>query len=227
MGGFDGAIFDLDGTLLDSMWVWSKVDETFLSRRGLPVELDYLKAISCKSFREAAAYTVKRFGLAETADALMAEWETLAWEAYSKSVPLKPGAREYLRLLRARGVRLGIATSCIPRLAAAALSHNGIGKWFDTVVYTSEVNRGKEFPDVYLLAAKRLGLPPGRCVVFEDLAAPLAGAKAGGFQTCGVDDAHAAQDKAGIRETADRFIKDFTELLEPCGQGVCKAGGPK
>ena len=94
MKPFVGAIFDLDGTLLDSMDVWNEIDRIFLSRRGISVPEDYLQVVAPMGFRRAAEYTVERFGLPESVDALIEEWDALAIEAYQTRVRLKPGARE-------------------------------------------------------------------------------------------------------------------------------------
>ena len=111
MTGFSGAIFDLDGTLLDSMGVWEEIDAAFLNRRGFEVPADYLQAVAPLGFRAAADYTIRRFGLRESAEALIEEWDTLAVEAYQVRVPLKSGARQYLLSLKERGVRLAVATA--------------------------------------------------------------------------------------------------------------------
>ena len=97
---------DLDGTLLDSLWVWSEVDEVFLSRRGLPILPDYAQSIAHLGFADAARYTIDRFGLDETPEQLMQEWYDLARAAYRDRVPLKPHAEEFLRKLCAQGVHI-------------------------------------------------------------------------------------------------------------------------
>ena len=106
-----GMIFDLDGTLLDSMYVWNEVDEIFLRRRGYDVPADYAQSIAHLSFSDAARYTIARFGLHETVDTIMAEWHALAVRAYRDDVPLKPGACAFLERQRQKGVRLAAATS--------------------------------------------------------------------------------------------------------------------
>jgi len=109
--GLKGAIFDLDGTLLDSMWVWAAVDRTFLGARGFAVPEDYVEAISHLGLTAAAEYTIARFGLRETVADISAEWNDLARTAYEEQVALKPHAKEYLLRLKARGMRLAAATA--------------------------------------------------------------------------------------------------------------------
>ncbi len=208
-----GAIFDLDGTLLDSMWVWEYVDEEFLNRRGLPKEPDYLEKLGPMGFHRAAIYTKERFGLSESVEQIWEEWGCLAKSAYDNEVVLKPGAAEYLRRLKERGVRIGAATSNHEELFIGALKRCGVYDCFDAFTMTSEVSRGKEFPDVYLLCAERIGAKPSESAVFEDIAAGLRGAKSGGFYTVAVREPLSAPQEAEIRKLADQYINDFYDLL--------------
>ena len=208
-----GAIFDLDGTLLDSMGVWTQLDIDFLGKRGIPVPEDYLAAVTPMGFSQAAQYTIERFALNETPEALIAEWNAMAIEAYRTSVFLKPGAAEYLQALKGHGVKLAVATASHAELYVPALEHNGVLALFDAFTTLSEVSRGKGFPDIYLKAAQKLGLSPAECVVFEDIYAGILGAKAGGFCTAGVYDASSESEQNAIRQAADFYLKDFTGAL--------------
>lgn len=207
------AIFDLDGTLLDSMGVWDWVDRVFFERRGQTLPPDYGEAVAGLNFYGTACYTIERFGLDETPEQLMAEWQELAEEAYRERIPLKPFAKEYLQKLRREGVRLALATASDECFYRPALARHGVLDWFDAVALVNEVSRGKEFPDVYELAAKRLSVTPSDCVVFEDLPLAVRGAKAGGFYTVGVADESAKAKRAEMEAVSDRFVDGFDELL--------------
>jgi HAD superfamily hydrolase (TIGR01509 family) len=208
-----GAIFDLDGTLLDSMGVWREIDVEFLARRGFVVPDDYIRAITAMHYQAAAEYTIQRFGLRERPEDVVAEWNHMAEEIYARHVFLKPFAREYLELLKSRGTRIAAATASAEGLYLPALKNNGAQGYFDAFTTVTEVSRGKGFPDIYLLAARKLGLAPEDCVVYEDILAGVRGAKAGGFFACGVYDRHSAYEWEEIRRLADRSITGWQELL--------------
>ena len=208
-----GAIFDLDGTLLDSMGVWSQVDIDFLKKRNLAVPEDYMQKIATMSFPEAARYTIERFGFSETPEMLVEEWRGMAREAYALHVGLKPGVKEYLEKLKSQGIPIAAATSGDTELFVPCLKHNNIYEYFDAIVTVSEVKRGKGFPDIYERAAELIGVAPEECMVFEDLSAGVKGALDGGFQATGILDDCSKNEWESIRKTATRTIRDFRELL--------------
>ena len=198
-----GAIFDLDGTLLDSMWIWADIDKRFLSKRGIAVPPDYMGKVGAMSYRQAAEYTIARFGLPETPEDLMNEWSEMAVGAYATELKLKPKTVKILTELKSRGIRLAVCTSATPDMCLPALKNNGVAEMFDAVVTTWEIGKGKEFPDVYLAAAARLGLPPAECAVFEDTLRAVKTAKSAGFYTVGVRDEFSAADEREIKNIAD------------------------
>ncbi len=210
----DGAIFDLDGTLLDSMWVWDRVDEEFLGARGFAVPTDYAKAISAMGFVETAEYTINRFSLKESVESVIQEWNKMAERTYHDEVATKPFAGELLREMKDRGMKLGVATSSYGTLFYPCLKRNGIHQFFDAFTETSEVPRGKGFPDVYIKAAEKLGCQPAQCVVFEDIPEGIAAARAGGFFTVAVYDDRSKEEWEEICRRADFSIRSFGEFLE-------------
>ena len=201
-----GAIFDLDGTLLDSLWIWEDIDRRFLAKRGIAVPPDYMKAVSAMEYRQASEYTIARFGLNETPQSLMDEWTEMAVSAYARELKIKPRVEKYLNDLHRDGIKLAVATSATPDMCLPALENNGIAGLFDAVVSTFEIGKGKTCPDVYLVAAARIGLTPDKCAVYEDNLNALKTAKNAGFFTVGVYDKYSAGDEAELRATADIFI---------------------
>ena len=208
-----GAIFDLDGTLLDSLSVWEQIDIRFLEKRGIAATRDYTQAVTPMGFVKAAAYTVERYNLPESPQEVIREWNHMAREAYACEIKLKPNAREYLLCLQAKGIKLGVATALHPESIEATLKYNGIHHMFDSFTTLHEVSRGKGFPDIYLLAAQKLGLEPQECVVYEDILTAVKGAKAGGFTVCGVYDSYADHEWDEIKILSDMAIRNFAELM--------------
>src|SRR5699024_9516537 len=173
-------IFDMDGTLMDSMWMWQDIDIEYLGRFKIPLPEDLGVAIEGMGFTETAAYFKDTFGLPMGVEEIKADWNRMAYEKYDRQVPLKPGARELLAELKGRGIRLGIATSNHIDLVRAALKNNGVGELFDCIRTSCDVARGKPAPDVYLSVAERLQTKPEQCLVFEDVPmGVLAGLNAG------------------------------------------------
>jgi len=210
---FAAAIFDLDGTLLDSMWVWHAVDRAFFAARGLAVPEDYIKSIQALTFRETARYTVERLGLSESPEALMAEWNAMSFREYRDHVKLKPGAGEVLRVLRAREVLLGIATNLSAHVARIVLEQNGVLELFGALTTTEEVPRGKGYPDIWLLAARKLGVSPLQCIAFDDVADSLLGIRAAGMAACAVREPGMHQDWDEMARLADFSIMGFEDML--------------
>ena len=210
---FKGAVFDLDGTLLDSMEVWKNIDIEFLSKRGLEVPKGYSDEILAMSFRETAEYTIARFGLQEQPDDVMHGWNQMAIEAYGHHVQLKPGAKEYLLKLKSHGIRLGVCTALSQKLYLPCLQNNNIYELFDACISTDDVSRGKNYPDAWLLCAARLGISSQDCMAFEDILPAIQGAKAAHMKICGVFDKYSEKDKADILKLSDMYIHSFHELL--------------
>lgn len=213
MNDIKGAIFDLDGTLVDSMYVWQKVDVDFLSRRGFDVPADYSKIIKTMHFETAARYTIERFNLDETADEVISEWLNMAVNEYRYNVKLKTKAKELLQKLYKTGIKIAMATSSNPMLTEPVLENNGVLDLFSAVCYTSQVGRDKSNPDVYLLAAKSIDVSPTECVVFEDIINGIRGAKKANMKTVAVYDKESENEIELLKLEADLYIKSFEEVL--------------
>lgn len=205
---FKGHIFDLDGTLTRSNHVWSKIDEEFLGKRGIKVPEDYFKQVSAMNFEQAAVYTNDRFSLGENIQDIMNEWFDMAVYEYTNVIELCGNAGEYVRKLKEQGRKIALATASTEELYKPVLKRNGILECFDCFVSTEQVKRGKGFPDVYELAAEKLGLDAKACVVYEDIVEGIKGAKAGGFFAVACLNDHYSHDWDEMREIADEVVEN-------------------
>ena len=209
----EGAVFDLDGTLLDSSWEWEKVDEKFLGDRGFQVPDDYVDEISPLGAERAAVYTIERFGLNEDKDDIVREWIEMAKKEYATEVVCKPYAKEFLEELQKLNIKMAVATSSDRELFMKTLEREGILKYFQKIVTVDEVERGKGYPDIYEEAARRIKVNPHKCLVFEDILAGVTGASLGEFNVVAVFDEKSKHNWEKIKSISKYSINDYKELL--------------
>ncbi|MDU7709185.1 MAG: HAD family phosphatase [Clostridium sp.] len=215
-------IFDLDGSLVDSMWIWPEVDVQYMDKYNLTVPANFQKAIEGMSYTETAQYFLDTFpGLTCTLDDVRREWMEMTFGLYTTKVPLKPGAGEFLEHLRSLGIRMGIATSNARELVDATLKALHIEHYFSSVRTSCEVAAGKPAPEVYLKVAEDLKARPEICLVFEDVPRGIEAGKNAGMSVCAVDDDFSRQDEAEKKKLADYFIRDYYDIknhtYEICG----------
>ncbi len=210
----DAAIFDLDGTLADSMWIWLDIDREFFASRGMEFPKYLNHDIEGMGFTETAVYFKETFHLPESIDEIKQIWNDMALEKYRNDTPLKPGAREFIALLRERGIKTGIATSNSPLLTREFLGAADLNDSIDAVTTVCDVSRGKPDPEVYLVTAGKLGVAPERCLVFEDVPMGILAGKNAGMRVCAVEDLYAAHLREEKEKLADYYIEDYTELLD-------------
>lgn len=206
---FKGAIFDLDGTILDSSNIWKMVDSKFFGMHEMSVPSDYLENISAMNIFDIARYTIKRFNFNYEVNELVDLWNSMAKKEYEENVLIKPYVKEYLLKLKSEGVKLGIATALDSFLYEPCLKRNGIFDIFDDHRSLSTMKNGKDSPDIYLEVASKLGVKPDECMVFEDIYKACRSAKSANFYVVGVNDSN----NENIKEYTDKYIYSFKELL--------------
>ncbi len=210
---FECIIFDLDGTLIDSIDAWRNVDEIFMKRRNLPIPKDFYDKVSSMNFPQAADYVIAECGVTDTPEVIMAEWLELIKQEYSEKIEEVSGACEFLHLLKSNKVKLILATASRKELYEPCLKRLGVYDLFDAFVTTDEVKRKKGFPDVYLLAAQKVGVEPESCCVFEDIYLGIVGAKAANMKAVAVLEEHSKDDFDKILALCDVAIKDYNEIM--------------
>lgn len=206
-------IFDLDGTLVDSMWMWKQIDIEYLSRYGIELPDDLQSCIEGMSFSETAEYFKSRFQLEDSLDKIKADWNQMAWDKYANHVPLKAGVADFLEMLRENEIKMGIATSNSRELVDLVTKKNQIHSYFQSIRTSCEVNKGKPSPDIYLLVADDLGVDPKECLVFEDVVQGIMAGKNADMRVCAVKDSYSEYQDEEKREISDYYINSYVELL--------------
>lgn len=208
----DAVIFDLDGTLVDSMWMWETIDVEYLARFGLEFPKDLQGSIEGMSFSETAAYFKERFNLPDSLEQIKSDWNKMAWDKYLNEVPLKEGAREFLEFLKANKIPAGIATSNSRELVDLIIDKHNIGHYFTSIRTSCEVEKGKPSPDIYLLVAMDLMVDPKKCLVFEDVIHGIMAGKNANMKVCAVYDKFSEKYEEQKIRLSDYYIRSMKEI---------------
>ncbi|MCI5954102.1 MAG: HAD family phosphatase [Lachnospiraceae bacterium] len=209
----DAVIFDLDGSLVDSMWMWKAIDIEYLGKFGIPLPEDLQSKIEGMSFSETAVYFKEHFHIPDSLEKIKNDWNRMAWDKYEKEVPLKPGIPEFLEGCSKHGIKLGIATSNSRQLVENIVSVHKLRDYFSCIMTGCDVAHGKPSPDIYLAVADALKVDPKRCLVFEDIIPGIQAGKNAGMKVCAVEDAYSLQEKESKQALADYYINDFYGLF--------------
>lgn len=207
-------IFDLDGTLVDSMGLWRDIDIEFLNARGIEYKDDLQEKIEGMSFTETAVFCKDYYKLTESVEELKEIWNQMAEDKYRYEVQLKPGVMEFLEELKRRGIKMGIATSNSKELIAAVNEAYHFDRYISCVVTSCSVNRGKPAPDVYLEAARQLSVLPEECLVFEDIVKGIEAGKNAGMMVCAVEDSFSAEQRERKKAISDYYIESYDEIRQ-------------
>ena len=209
------AIFDMDGTLLDSMYVWRDIGPRMLRARGIEPAPDLGERLKGMTARQGAAYCKEVCRLPETVEEIYAQIEEQVKRFYETEVTAKPGVKKVLSLLKMEGVWMYVATATDRHLAETALRHAGIRDYFRGIVTSAETGAGKDVsPEIYERAMRRLRSNKKDTVIFEDALHAIRTAKKAGFRVAAVYDPSAEEDQAEIRALADYYFRSFEELFE-------------
>lgn len=212
------AVFDLDGTLVDSMPMWQNITYEYAELKGITVPNNLHAQMNRRSLEQCAELYIS-LGAAGTVDDVVRELSELAYRAYSEKIDEKPNAANFLKLLHENGIKVAVATASDKNGAAATLKRNKMFQYVDYITTCADVGKSKSEPDIFLSCAEHFGALPNECVVFEDSAYALKTAISAGFPVVAVSDDismsgnTADETPAGIRTLASRCISDYAELI--------------
>lgn len=207
-----GAIFDLDGTIVNSMGMWRKLDKEFFIRQGVEYSPEISKEIVGMTLEQAAEHFSKTFNLGKTTKQILDEWNDYLLDQYKNVIPLKPYADRLIELWSRQGIKMCVATLTEKKMAEIILKKYGLLDKFEFILTVAEVGKSKLSPDIYLKCAEKMGLLPNECIVLEDTYHAMKSAKGAGFTVYAVDEP-TARNKEGICAICDKYINTFEEIL--------------
>lgn len=209
----DAVIFDLDGTLLDSMGIWENVDRNFLKENGVEPPEGVSDIVKKMTIQDSAMYFKERFRLSHSCEYIIDRIEEMVADEYRLHIPLKKGAYEAVMECQKKGIRMCVATATYNRLAYSALERLGILSSFDFVMTCSDVGAGKDNPLIFFKAAEKMECVPERTLVVEDSLHCIKTAKSAGFITAGVYDSVSDGDWQEIRRNCDISLENMSGLI--------------
>jgi len=204
-------IFDLDGVLADSEPRWSEIDAKLLAEHGVMYRGEHHQNVVGVSYRLAVEFYKKAFALSVSTEELMRRRGEIATEFFANRIDLFPSVKEVLEELRQTKMRLAVATSSVSASARPFLDRHHLTKFFKVIITGEEVEHGKPAPDIYLCAAKHLGIPPDACLVVEDALPGVAAAKAADMRVAAIPDRRFV-DPRKYQEEADYVLGSLKEL---------------
>lgn len=205
-----GAIFDLDGTLLDSMHIWNNMGERYLRSIGYEPRENLNDTFRTLSLYQAACYYISEYGVDLSVDEIMNGINNMIEKYYRNEAVLKAGAAEFLKKLNDNGVKMCIATATDKYLVEAALKHCGISEYFSDIFTCTSVGHGKDEPVIYREALKHLDTDKSETVIFEDSFYALRTAKKDGFITAAIFDLY-EKNQSELKALADFYITDYSD----------------
>ena len=207
-----GAIFDLDGTILDSMFIWSEIGYKFLEKKNIHLPAGADEQFTTMSLMEAAEYYIKHFDNTATIEGIVADINSLVENFYFNDVLKKPGIEEFLEFLKNRGVKMCVATATDKYMVEKALERNGLLHYFSEIYTCNGVGAGKDTPVIYEKSLQHLGTSKEKTYVFEDALYAIETANKAGFHVVGIKDVSEKADPDTIKNLCDVFIEDYEEI---------------
>ncbi len=209
------AIFDMDGTLINSMDYWCNLGREYLYKYGITENIeDILEEVGTKTMSQGSKLFADNFDGLPGVPEIISELRTMIADHYKKDVVTKPGVIEYLEALHNQGVRMCLASATDVNLVVLVMKRLGIDKYFEFMLSCEEIGKGKDEPDIYLEAVRRLGCKPEEAAVYEDVFYSANTAKKAGFYTIAVADVNATKEWDSLTAIADEIIIDWKKSLD-------------
>ena len=206
-------IFDLDGTLIDSNTVWEDIDKVFFGKRNIVIPDDFGDRIAHIGLQNAAVYVKETFGLPDSIESILKEWDDSARDMYENSIQLKPGAKEFLEKVKKEGVLTAVATVNSPSLYVPCLRRLGVLDYFDYLMDVSKTKVGKGDNKMFALLSDEFKIEPGNTLVIEDIPTPLKTAYENGYISVAIEDPSSVKMKEDKLKYSYFYINDFRDLL--------------
>ena len=210
--GIEAVIFDLDGTIIDSMWAYPVIDRRFFEQNGKEFPNDMHQQLKGKTFTQACEHFKEAYGIEGTVDEIRKRWVQTGIDVFTNEVKLKKGAYDFIHKLHDQGMKIGIATQNSLEMTSEVVKAHKIDV-FDTIKTTCLCKKGKPAPDVYLLAADALGVKPEKCLVFEDLVDGIQAGKNAGMKVCAVYDKYSESKDPEKKQIADYYVSSFDDVF--------------
>ncbi|MDO4343849.1 MAG: HAD family phosphatase [Eubacteriales bacterium] len=220
-----GAVFDADGTLLDSMYIWETIASDYLRSRGIEPEEGLDKKFASMSVEQAAAYYMDHYGIGGSVPGIVAEINRMVEEEYFYRVAAKSGVRMCLEKMKRMGIRMCVATATDRRPIERALERNGLLEYFEEILTCTEVGAGKESPLIFEKAIEKIGVKKEETVVLEDALHAVKTAKEAGFLVVCVYDASSAAQWREITALGDYAIRSFEGEMDGLRDFLLGKGG--
>ena len=214
MKDIKGAIFDLDGTILDSMTIWGDIAIDYLKSHGATPRDTIREDLRATNTVEEAEHYIKHYGINKSVEDVIHGRDSMMLKRYMTDVKVKSGVREVLEALKNRGVKICLATATERNLAEPAIKAHGLDGYFKHIFTCTEENTSKKFPDIYNKAAEFLGTAPHETLIIEDALYAAKTAKRAGFVTIGVYDFVSDNIQDELREVCDYYFVKMDEMLE-------------
>ena len=208
------AIFDLDGTLIDSTSLWADIDKEFFYKRGMEIPPSYNEEIAHIGLQKAAELTVEKYVPNEKVEDVIKEWIDMSVHAYKETIPLKEGALDLLKILKDNGVIIALATANSKDIYEPCLTRLEMLEHFATIVDVNSCKEGKNSPEIYDRIAEQFHAKREETLVFEDMIVPIITAYKAGYNVVGVYDKASTKDEQAVINNSHLYIKNYSEVIK-------------